>query len=123
MDRDTSCTSIPALRDGSLPCSMNLGCFGDRLGPRPAFVRIAQGAPPAWDATAAPRLRVAAAKVDEGLLFPLAGDNVHARRVIPASRKILLVISERSTAAPGIRHSINSLPPLVVSHAVVPRPQ
>ena len=43
--------------------------------------------PPAWDATAAPRLRVAAAKVDEGLLFPLAGDNVHARRVIPASRK------------------------------------
>ena len=44
MDRDTSGTSIPALRDGSFPRSVNLGCFGDRLGPRPAFVRLAQGA-------------------------------------------------------------------------------
>jgi len=86
MDRNLSCTN-PALHYGSSSCSVNLGCLVTALALAPLASASPKEPPPAWDATAAPRLRVAAAKVDEGLLFPLAGDNVHARRVIPASRK------------------------------------
>ena len=45
---------------------------GDRLGPRPACVRVAQGATSGLGTAAVPRLQVATAKVDEGLLFSLA---------------------------------------------------
>ena len=49
--------------------------------------------------TAAPRLRVAAAKVDEKLLFPLAVDNADAGWVIPVlSRKIVVVASATAVA-------------------------
>ena len=50
---------------------MNLGCLVTALA-LAACGRVAQGATAGLGTTAAPRLRVAAAKVDEGLPFPLA---------------------------------------------------
>ena len=102
MDRDTSCTSKPALRDWSSFCSMETWLLGDRLGPRPGYVRVAQGATAGLGTTAAPRLRVAAAKVDEKLLFPLAADNADAGWVIPVlSRKIVVVAFATAVAIVG----------------------
>ena len=52
--------------------------------------------------TAAPRLRVAAAKVDEKLLFPLAVDNADAGWVNPVlGRKIVVVAFATAVAIVG----------------------